>query len=265
VLATGSSYPFPAKMHVDDRAGATAALGATRGELAGAGRVLLLGAGPVGLELAGEIKAAWPDKAVTIVDPADDILSGGYPDEFRAELRGQLAELGVELVLGTSLAEPPPSEPGEAKTFTVTTHSGVEIAADIWFRCFGVAPVSDYLAGDLASARRPNGHVEVTDHLLLPGQDRVFAIGDMTALPEPKMSYIAGKHAELVIGNIRALLAGGEPAKYQPAPPAISVPLGPTGGATYTAEVGILDAQTTSQLKGGDLRIGRLVKLFGLE
>ena len=51
---------------------------------------LLLGAGPVGVELAGEIHAAWPDKAVTIVDVADDVLGGRFSGELRAELRRQL-------------------------------------------------------------------------------------------------------------------------------------------------------------------------------
>ena len=40
----------------------------THAALAAAGRVLLLGAGPVGIELAGEIKAVWPGKQVTLVD-----------------------------------------------------------------------------------------------------------------------------------------------------------------------------------------------------
>ena len=76
VLATGSAYPFPAKIDFQDSASAKAKIRATREELAGANRVLLLGAGPVGLELAGEIKAVWPEKTVTIVDPAKDILPG---------------------------------------------------------------------------------------------------------------------------------------------------------------------------------------------
>jgi hypothetical protein len=43
-----------------------------------ADRVLLLGAGPVRLEVAGEISTASPDKQITVVDPADDVLTGPY-------------------------------------------------------------------------------------------------------------------------------------------------------------------------------------------
>ena len=77
--------------------------------------MLLIGAGPVGLELAGEISSAWPDKHVTIVDVAPDIVSGPYKPEFRAELRRQLDERGVELVLGDGLQAEPPTAPGRAR------------------------------------------------------------------------------------------------------------------------------------------------------
>jgi NADH dehydrogenase FAD-containing subunit len=266
VLATGSAYPFPAKVDVDDSTTAKAKIRATHQALTGADRVLLLGAGPVGLELAGEIKAAWPNKTVTIVDPGHDVVSGGFTDEFRAELRRQLDAMGVEVVLNTSLREQPPSDAGEAKTFTAILRTGSEIVADIWFRCFGVVPVTDYLAGPLATARQADGYVEVTAELRLLGQANVFAIGDMTALPEAKMAKAAALQAEVVATNIRTLIEGGEALiTYQPGPPGISLPLGPRGGASYAHGMGTLDAETTSRLKGADMKVASYVTLFGLD
>ena len=60
------------------------------------------------------------------------------------------------------------------------------MTADIWFRCYGVSPASDYLAGGLAAARRPDGFVEVTPELLVAGQDQVFALGDVSAADQNK-------------------------------------------------------------------------------
>ncbi|NLU76224.1 FAD-dependent oxidoreductase [Streptomyces sp. HNM0575] len=266
VLATGSRYPFPSKPDLDESAAAEARLRATHGALARAGGVLLLGAGPAGLELAGEIKAVWADKKVTVVDPAEDILSGGFAEGFRAELRGQLGALDVELVLGTALREEPDSEPGETGTFTVITHSGRKITADIWFRCFGVVPVSEYLTGELAPARRRDGHVEVDGRLRLPGRPNVFAVGDLTALPEAKLAKAAGEHAAVVAHNIGTLIRGsGELITYTPAAPAISLPLGPGGGASYSPDRGVLGPEATSRLKGRDLRVGPYTTLFGLD
>lgn len=266
VLATGSRYPFPAKIDVEDSGAAREKIHATHAALAAARSVLLLGAGPVGLELAGEIKAAWPDKAVTIVDPGGDILSGGYVPEFRAELRRQLDALGVELVLGTSLREDPPSSPGEVKTFTAITSRGTEIVADIWFRCFGVVPESGYLADGLSAARQADGSLAVTPHLRLPGQDTVFAIGDVTAVPEAKMAKAAGEHAEVVAANIRALITGaGDLVTYSPGADAVSLPLGPRGGASYAPHLGVLGADATAGVKGADLKLDFYLDLLDLD
>ena len=72
-------------------------------------RVLLVGAGPVGIELAGEILSKWPDKHVTLLDLADDVLGGNFRPDLRAELRQQLVDLGVELVLGVGLRQQRPT------------------------------------------------------------------------------------------------------------------------------------------------------------
>jgi apoptosis-inducing factor 2 len=265
VLATGSAYPFPAKIDIEDATVARAKIRATHEALAEAGRIVLLGAGAVGLEFAGEIKSTWPEKSVTIVDPSDDVLSGAFPDEFRIELRRQLDALGVEVLLGTSLLEQPPSDPGVAKTFTATTRAGTQVPTDIWFRCFGLAPVTDYLAAELSDARRPTGFLDVTADLRLAGQSSVFAIGDITALPEAKTAKVAGQHAEVVAANIRSLIRGNEDlVGYEPSPPGISLPLGPMGGASYAPDRGVLDAETTSRLKGADLKVDNYLELMGL-
>jgi NADH dehydrogenase FAD-containing subunit len=267
VLATGSGYPFPAKSDVPSTEAAHGKVRDTHAALAAADRVLLLGAGPVGIELAGEIKAVWPGKRVTLVDVADDVLGERYRADLKAELRRQLGELGVELVLGSPLQAQPPNEPGELGTFTVTTLAGAEVTADIWFRCYGVAPASDFLAGGLAAARRPDGFVEVTPELRVAGQDRVFALGDVSAADQNKGAGVAGRQAQLVAANIRALITGdGELARYEPAPPSIIIPVGPGGGAGQRhGSDDLVPAEVVSQLKGRDMMVGRFAELLGVK
>ena len=155
--------------------------------------MLLVGAGAVGIELAGEIKAVWPSKQVVLVDMADDVLGGPFRPELKAELRRQLAELDVQVLLGSPLVAEPPTEPGELRTFTAVTQAGTEVTADIWFRCYGVIPVSDYLAGGLAGARGPDGHIEVAPTLQVAGQDRVFALGDLSTADRKTAGAAAGR------------------------------------------------------------------------
>jgi apoptosis-inducing factor 2 len=271
VLATGSSYPFPAKPDLADpdltsTEAAHAKVRNTHAALAGAGRVLLLGAGPVGIELAGEIKAVWPGKQVTLVDVAGDVLGERYRPDLKAELRRQLTGLGTGLLLGSPLRAEPPTPAGELGTFTVTTRAGAEVTADIWFRCFGVTPASDYLAGGLAAARRPDGFVEVTPELLVAGQERVFALGDVSAADRNKGAGAAGRQAPIVAGNIRALITGqGEPARYQPPAASIIVPIGPDGGAGQRAgSEDLVPAEAVAQLKGRDMMVQRFAELLGL-
>ncbi len=265
VLATGSAYPFPAKSDVDSTAVAHDKVRAAHAALAAAARVLLIGAGAVGIELAGEIEAVWPDKQVTLLDVADDVLGARFRPELKAELRRQLTDIGVELLLSSPLREAPPTAPGELQTFTVVTESGVEVTADIWFRCYGVAPISDYLVGELAAARRPDGFVEITPHLQVAGQEHVFAVGDVSTA-DHKTAGSAGRQAQLVAANIRALITGdGELVPFQPPPTAIIVPIGPEGGSgQLPGSDDLASAERVSQAKGRDMMVDRFVTLLGL-
>ncbi|WP_406450153.1 FAD-dependent oxidoreductase [Streptomyces sp. NBC_00876] len=267
VLATGSDYPFPAKMDTDHSGEALERIHEAHAELAAAGRVLIAGAGPVGLELAGEIKAVWPDKHVIITDPAEELMPGFLP-EFREELLRQLSGLGVELRLGTVLSEQPPVGPGRTKPFTVATDGG-EITADIWFRCYGVRTNGDYLADGRVAVRTPQGRVRVTEALNVEGHDHIYAIGDLTDLAEAKMAGYAMKHAEVVTRNILAQVRGEGPVDvYRPSPvPSVLLPLGPGGGVGQVPTPdgpSLLPASAVSAYKGADLFTGRFADLFGI-
>jgi NADH dehydrogenase FAD-containing subunit len=265
VLATGSSYPFPAKIEEPDVDSARLRLRAAHEALLAADRALIVGAGPSGLELAGEIKAFYPDKHVTIVDAADDILAGPYDQALRDELRRQLDELGVELELGSALTELPSTPPAMLGSIRIATEGGNELVADIWFRAFGVRPHSEYLDGGSLSDRRDDrGYIRVDEQLRVTGEKNVFAVGDV-ADADRDMAGIAGKQAGVVAANIRALITGeGELTSWETMPPLIAIPLGPEGGAGFMGD-GVADAATISELKGRTMGIGHFETLFDAE
>jgi NADH dehydrogenase FAD-containing subunit len=265
VLATGSTYPFPAKSGAHKVEDAIDNYRAAYEELTHAKRVLLVGAGPVGIELAGEIISKWPEKHVTLLDLADDVLGERFRSDLRAELRKQLVDAGVELVLGEGLRQLPPTVASEFATFTVTTTSGREISADIWFQCFGVSPVSDYLSDDLAAARRADGFVTVGPALQVSGHDNVFAIGDVSTA-DVKMAGMAGRQAALVAENIIKMVNGDHDlTAYQPFGPAIMVPIGPHGGSgQLPGEEDLTSRERVATIKGRDLMVGRYAEILGL-
>ncbi len=265
VLATGSRYPFPAKTDLVDTHHAQEQVRRTNRALARADRVLLVGAGPVGIELAGEIRQVWPKKTIVLLDVADEVLGGPYMPELKAELRRQLVESGVELILGSPLRQGPPSVPGELATFTVTTEAGTEVTADIWFRCFGVVPNSDYLGDALAPARRPDGFIEVGPTLQVAGQTTVFAVGDISTA-DNKMAGFARHQAATVADNINTLAQGrSDLVPYESMGVAIAVPIGPTGGAgQFPGQDQIVGRETISEVKGRDMMVDQFGEVFGL-
>ncbi|HTF11616.1 MAG TPA: FAD-dependent oxidoreductase [Asanoa sp.] len=254
VLATGSSYPFPAKAAESDQGRAKAQLQAAHDALLGAGRALIIGAGPAGLELAGEIKAYFPEKDVTVVDVNPDILHGPFDQELREELRRQLDKMGVRLVLGSPLHALPSAPPATVAPIEVATESGETVQADIWFRAFGVRPATGYLRGALADAVDDLGYVNVDEQLRVKGGDGVYALGDISTA-DRDTAGAAGRQAELVAANIKADITGeGEPQAYEPGPVMIVVPLGPQGGATMLP-TGIGGAEQASSIKGGSMLV----------
>ena len=265
VLASGSEYPFPAKSDVDDSRAAIDKYGGAHDRLQLANRVLLVGAGAVGIELAGEIKSAWPDKHVVLLDAADDVLGDSFRPDLRVELRAQLAEIGIELVLGEGLRSLPPTPATELGEFTVTTERDRNITADIWFECFGVSPVSDYLDHELATARGPDGFITVGPALQVAGFDNVFAIGDVSTA-DAKMAGRAGRQAHLVAENIRKLMSGdNDLAPYEPIGPAIIVPIGPElGSGQLPNQEALASREMVSAAKGRDLMVDRYAEILGV-
>jgi apoptosis-inducing factor 2 len=261
VLATGSRYPFPHKSDAADAETSRSRFRASHAELRGADRVLLVGAGPAGLELSGEITAAFPEKRVTIVDVAPDILAGPYDQALREDLRRQLDKLGVELVLGSPLRALPDTAPGVAGPVRVTTEAGETLEADIWYQCFGVSLQTGYLRGALAEARDAHGYLRVDEHLRVIGQERVFAVGDITDA-DRDMAGVASMQGELVAANVGALIAGtGELKAYVPHPPGILLPLGPGGGAGQFGGA-VVGPEQVSEIKGRTLLLERFATLF---
>ena len=264
VIATGSTYPYPAKSGTDETSAALHRYRSSHEELAQAGRVLIAGAGPTGLELAGEISDRWPEKRITIVEPERDVLAGPYRQDLRDEVRRQLGERGVEFIFGESLVPEPESPPALYGRLAVMTSAGRTIEADIWFRCHGLTPVSGYLRGELASVRLADGSVEVTPELLVKGQTAVFALGDASSA-DLKTAGRAGRQAEVVVAYIRALVEGGELRAYEPMPPAIVFPLGPSGGASeLPGQDEIAGGEQTAAIKGEHMFVDAYRERFGL-
>ena len=271
VLATGSSYPFPAKMAADGVREAEAAVRLVNERIAQAKSILLIGAGPVGIELAGEIAELYPAKTVTLVDPGARLLPAFNP-KLGQRLEAGLRGMGVKVLLGERLVKMPTAtnatEAAQPSMQTYLTEKGTRIEADLHFICFGMQMNTAYLQahfGDILDERK---QVRVNQHLQVQGYQNIFAIGDIVNTGEPKLITTADAHASLVAENLRRLAAKRpELLEYHPKPAAtVVVPLGTSGGAAQLplGKNGIvLGAWVASLIKGKTLRAPQRWKALG--
>ncbi len=262
VLATGSTYPFPAKYSSSRAAVAKARIEQLHQDLADAQSVMLVGGGTVGIEMSGELANAFPGIQITIVEKGPDILSTpGYSDGLRAELRAQLDDLGVRVVTGSELAYLPPQNVGELGRFSVATKAGDQIDADIWFQCFGSRANTGYLDGtEYQPLLHPDGTVRVEPTLQVQGHPHVYAIGDITDVRESKRADAARQQARVVITNVERQLEGESPdVTYQPTKEWVILPLGPSAGASQLVDADgrtrIVGPEQTAEIKGTDLMV----------
>jgi NADH dehydrogenase FAD-containing subunit len=98
VVATGASQPFPGRMAASATDAACEELKRIQKQIEAAQRIAVVGAGAVGVEMATDIKAYYPNKDVTLLSSRDYLLAGFGPKLRESALEASKA-LGVNVVL----------------------------------------------------------------------------------------------------------------------------------------------------------------------
>jgi 3-phenylpropionate/trans-cinnamate dioxygenase ferredoxin reductase component len=178
-------------------------------------RVVIVGAGWIGLEAAAAARTAG--SSVTIVEP----LPGALHRVLGPELGDKFADLhrahGVTFRFGESAAEFLAEGPGSAKVGKVVTTTGAELPADVIVVGIGAAP-NDELAKS-AGLDVDNG--VVTDSALRTSDPDIFAAGDVANSYLP----LLGRHLRmdhwsnaLNGGKAAAKSMLGQPVEYNRVP-----------------------------------------------
>lgn len=131
-------------------------------------RVLIVGGGLIGCELAMDFQRAG--KIVSVVDSSASLLSSLMPPEASARLQHQLVRSGVRLILNDTLARLEQQSGGVRATLA----DGREIIADAAVAATGLRP-------ETALARRAGAAVNrgiVVDEHLQTRVAHIFALGD---------------------------------------------------------------------------------------
>ncbi|XP_066266663.1 ferroptosis suppressor protein 1-like [Branchiostoma lanceolatum] len=232
VLATGSTGAFPFNLP-DGMTTAAQVVKKSEGVLElvkAAKKVAIIGGGAVGTEIAGEIATDYKDKEVTLIHTREVLVDAESSEAFQKRLKHILQGLGVKLVLGERVTNLDQLPTDRVENVTVMTDKGTEISADLVIPCTGLKVNSMAYKDSLAPSMEDNGSLKVNNFFEVQGTKGIYAIGDCTNIPETKMAYRAGMHAELLAKNILAEETGGTKKEYKPDPFMMTISLGREAG-----------------------------------
>ncbi|WP_068116876.1 NAD(P)/FAD-dependent oxidoreductase [Tropicimonas marinistellae] len=265
VVATGSGYAAPFKPNGGDVDTLRQANAASHAAVMNARSVAIIGAGAVGIELAGEIKAARPACEVTLVSDTASLLPT-YPPRLGAEMERQLSVLGVTLQLGRRVT----ALPTKTAPFSeiVSLDNGETIRADLVFPATGACPRTDLLT-PLPDARIGADGRVVADRWMRPSAlPNVLAAGDAVDLGDAMTIVATTRQVPWLERAIRSMLAGRQLDRTPPYTPwrnpPILLPLGPQMGASYLPPAGVQGPIPTRLIKGRALFVPKHRRQFGL-
>merc|ERR1719296_96330 len=101
IIATGSSYSFPGKLVEPSIELAADKMRRCQNAIRDAEDITVVGGGPAGCELAGEICTEWPSKKVTLIHKGDKLCGRyGLQDVFCKKLCDKLLSKKVNVIVG---------------------------------------------------------------------------------------------------------------------------------------------------------------------
>ncbi|XP_074686338.1 ferroptosis suppressor protein 1 isoform X1 [Strix aluco] len=218
ILATGSDGPFPGKLNkVIDMESAIQAYEDMVKEIEKSERILVVGGGAAGVEMAAEIKTEYPAKEVTLIHSKIALADAELLDSVRQEVKKILLRKGVRLLLSERVSNVQNLTPNRfQKDMVVRTEKGTEVVADMVILCTGIKINSSAYAAAFGDKMASNSALKVNKHLQLEGYENIYAIGDCADLKEPKMAYHAGLHANIAVTNIINSLTHKPLKTYEP-------------------------------------------------
>ncbi|OSC29335.1 FAD-dependent oxidoreductase [Mycobacterium vulneris] len=187
----------------------------------------VIGAGPTGVEMAGQIAelATYTLKGsfrhidstkarVILLDAAPAVLPP-FGDKLGQRAAARLEKMGVEIQLGAMVTDV------DRNGITVKDSDGtirrIESACKVWSAGVSASPLGRDLADQSSVELDRAGRVKVLPDLSVPGHPNVFVIGDLAAVEGvPGVAQGAIQGAKYVASTIKAELGGANPADREP-------------------------------------------------
>ncbi len=189
--------------------------------------IAVVGAGPTGVEVAGQIAElsrralkrnfrGFDPAAVRVIllDGAPTVLPS-FPESLRRRAHRDLLRLGIELQLGTKVTGV--DEHGLEVIGPDGSPARIEARTKVWAAGVKASALGTRLAEESGAALDRSGRIAVLRDCTLPGHPEVFVIGDLMSLNNlPGVAEVAmqsGRHAARTI--IRRLRGGEETREFR--------------------------------------------------
>lgn len=225
---TGSSIPFKptGREELKDM------IAAAQQQIANAKSIVIGGAGPIGVELAGELAEAVEQSgnagkvSITLVSATDRVLQMLKPSASSAAEK-LLKQKKVEVITSTRVLGAEASGDG-AKSWTVSLDNGKTLSTDLYIPTTGSVPNNSFIPTDLLDK---DGWVKVTKELRVESAEAIYAAGDITNFTM-RLGFKAVEQARIAANNIKAdILGHGERKAYDQGDSVMMmVPVGEAGG-----------------------------------
>ncbi|KAF3259703.1 hypothetical protein TWF192_010558 [Orbilia oligospora] len=206
VIATGSSIrgdmPFKSIGAHEDT---IAALHSLQKEIENAGSITIAGAGPTGVETAGELAAAYgTKKQITLICAGDKVLhSSDVIPSVSQTVENDLQKLGVKVIHKTKVETSTKEPTGQTE---LVLSNGEIITTDVYLPLFGLQINAGWLPPSLLDAE---GNVQLDSYMRVKGTANVWGIGDVGNLESKQVTATDAQIIDLA-ENLDFVLTGRE-------------------------------------------------------
>ncbi|KAG7666020.1 uncharacterized protein J8A68_000450 [[Candida] subhashii] len=209
IMATGRDRNWPTTPRASTFDLFVEEMSKSKNDIATTKTISVIGAGAVGLEIAGDIKSAFPEKEVNLIHPHSMFPAEPLSEEFKTLVQQSIEKSGVNVYLNTRIAR-------EADNGDLITTTNKTIPSELNFWCTTKHNNTDILSNDFKTtyvSKLNNIHVnEYLQMAITAGSsptskiDNFFVIGDLVELPIIKSAGWAMYMGRLVANNLQSLL-----------------------------------------------------------
>ena len=222
-------------------------------KVSSASSIVVVGGGPIGVEMVGELNHYHPSKNVTLVHNGAALVSNPNSmanAKFQSTVLSIVTSSGVKVLLNDSVDRSLFKDDDSwivEGPLTVTTSKGVTLSnVDLVFKAVGVPKPSGRLLSSSCFVKGKqldkDGYFIVDEHYQVSGLPKLFALGDCLTYPSEAKTIVAIMfRLGAVVSNVvracknEALKGAIQRQTWS----AMVVPFGPTNGAGYAGSWGL--------------------------